>query len=320
MEEGKGSLQDGDWCKFEPVDWSAGWRTAVLRLASPAKEMNTDTSARAVPRHRKMTDPLVLEMDHNDGTEEHVHKQWTFLYDLGDRAWVRFNQVPLGQGYRRFRAVYGNNATAPWRLEVRLDGVDGPLVGQVTLGQTDRVRGPFVQIFGEAVAELSAAATGTHDVFLVLRSEKGKPTVNFEYLRFEQSRGVLPLARNEVQLEVRAGRRDGPKIGVFYPRYTGDKPGEFVATLEPAEGNQPLFLVVRSALGKPIGTIAELSLEKAAAGKRLGQPRPSATVGRTRGHDPAAADKSASGAAGRSLPAGARDAAGSAADLRRDPA
>ncbi len=270
MEESKGGLQDGDWRKFEPVDWSAGWRTAVLRLASPAKEMNTDTSARAVPRHRKMTDPLVLEMDHNDGTEKHVHKLWTFLYDLGDRAWVRFNRVPLGQGYRRFRAVYGNNATAPWRLEVRLDGMDGPLAGQVTLGQTDRVRGPFVQIFGEAVAELSAAATGTRDVFLVLRSEKGKPAVNFEYLRFEQSRGVLPLARNEVQLEVRAGRRDGPKVGVFYPRYTGDKPGEFVATLEPAEGNQPLFLVVRSALGKPIGTIAELSLEKAAAASDSG--------------------------------------------------
>ena len=226
--------------------------------------MNTDSSARAASRHQKLTDPLVLEMEHNDGTEEHVHKQWTFLYDLGDGAWVRFNHVPLGQGYRRFRAVFGNNAAAPWRLEVRLDRLNGPLVGQVTLGQTDRVRGPLVQIFGEAVGELSAAATGTHDVFLVLRSEKGKPTVNFEYLRFEQSRGVIPLARNEVQLEVRVGRPDGPKIGVFYPHYTGDKPGEFVAPLEPAQGNQPLILVARSALGKPLGTIAELTLEKAA--------------------------------------------------------
>jgi hypothetical protein len=140
----------------------------------------------------------------------------------------------------------------------------------VTLGQTDRVRGPLVQIFGEAVAELSAAATGTHDVFLVLRAEKGEPTVNFEYLRFEQSRGVIPLAKNEVQLEVRVGRRDGPKIGVFYPRYTGERPGGFVAPLEPVEGNRPLFLVARSAMGKPIGTIAELSLEKAAAASDSG--------------------------------------------------
>jgi hypothetical protein len=263
-EQGRSSLQDGDWCRFETVDWGAGWRTAVLRLASSSRPMNTDTSARAAPRHRKATDPLVLEMDNNDGTEEHVRKQWTFLYDIGQRAWVRFHQVRLGAGYRRFRAVYGNNAAAPWRLEVRLDRADGPLAGQATLAQTDRLRGPLVQIFSEAVGDLSAAAAGTRDVFLVFRSEAGKPSVNFEYLRFEQSRAAIPLLKNEVQLEIRLGRRDGPKIGVFYPRYTGGALREFVAGLEPAQGRQPLFLVVRSALGEPIGTIAGLDLEKAA--------------------------------------------------------
>ena len=321
MEKGKGGLQDGDWCRFEPVDWGAGWRTAVLRLASAVKEMNTDKSARAVPRHRKVTDPLVLEMDNNDGAEEHVRKQWTFLYNLGDKAWVRFNQVPLGQGYRRFRAVYGNNAAAPWRLEVRLDRVDGPLVGQVTLRQTDRVRGRFVQIFGEAVGELSAAATGTHDVFLVFRSKSDKPAVNFEYLRFEQSRGVIPLAKNEVQLEVRVGQPRRPEDRRVLSRATR---AMRCASSSPRwsrpRAQQPLFLVVRSALGKPIGTIAGLSLEKAAPASdsgSLGQ------APRSDGHGGMIlprADKSALRAAGRSLPAGAGGAAGTAADLRRHPA
>ena len=192
---------DFTWCRCEPVDWGAGWQTAVLQMASSAKAMNSDRSARAAPRHRKATDPLVLEMDANDGTAEHVRKQWTFLYELGDKAWVRFNQVPLGDGYGRFRAVYGNNAAAPWRLEVRLDGVDGPLVGQAALGQTDRLRGRFVQIFSEAVAELSRPPPARTTCCWCSAQEGAKPAVNLEYLRFEQARGTIPLTKNEVQLE-----------------------------------------------------------------------------------------------------------------------
>jgi hypothetical protein len=239
--------------------------------------MNNDKSLRLAPRHRNLTDPLVLEMDHHDGSEEHLRKQWTFLYNVGDKSWVRFNQVPLGQGYRRFRAVYGNDSSTPWRLEVRLDGVDGPLVGQVVLPQTDKVRGRHVQIFGEAVGQLSASATLTHDLFLVFRAEEGKPAVNIEYLCFEQYRGAIPLQKQEVQLQLRLGSKDGPMIGEFHPHSTGsaDTVREFVATLEPAQGVQPLFLVVRSALATPIGDIEGLRLEKAlppAGPNGLGQP------------------------------------------------
>ena len=65
-------------------------------------------------------------------------------------------------------------------------------------------------------------------------------------------------------MELRAGSQDGPKLGEFYPRYTGgaDQFREFVATLEPAQGTQPLFVVVRSALAQPIGVLDWLSLEK----------------------------------------------------------
>ncbi|MBL7038613.1 MAG: carbohydrate-binding protein [Pirellulaceae bacterium] len=264
---GVSGVKDGDWFAFDAVDFNQGWQSAVLRLASGQQAMNTDRSARVTPRHQKATDPLVLEAEYNDGIQDKLRKQWTFLYNIQDNTWVRFNQVPLGEGYHRFRAVYGNDSAAPWRLEVHLDRPDGPLVGQVNLTQTDRYRGNHVQIYDEAVGGISLTATGTHDVFLVFRTDGAKPAVNFEYLRFEQSRGELPLQKNEVKLELRAGSKDGPKIGMFYPRVTGgsDRLREFVATLEPVSGTQPLFLVVRSALDGPIGMIDWLSLEKGVA-------------------------------------------------------
>jgi hypothetical protein len=270
-------LKDGDWCALGAVDFNTGWQSAVLRFAGGVAKINSDRSLRLAPRHRKATDPLVLEMDHHDGSEEHLRKQWTFLYNIGDKAWVRFSQVPLGQGYRRFRAVYGNDSSTPWRLEVRLDRPDGPLAGQAVLAQTDKVRGRYVQIFGEALGQLSPAATLTRDVFLVFRAAEGKPAVNLEYLSFEQYRGELPLEKKEVQLQLRLGSTTGPVIGQFHPHCTGnaDTFREFVTTLEPAHGLQPLFLVVRSAWPVPIGDVDCLRLEKAlspASPSGLGQP------------------------------------------------
>ena len=272
-------LKDGDCCALGAVDFHAGWQSAVLRFTGAAQKINSDKSLRVAPRHHNPTDPLVLEMDHHDGVAEHIRKQWTFLYNIGDKCWVRFNRVPLGQGYRRFRAVYGNDSSTPWRLEVRLDRVDGPLAGRLLLPQTDKVRGRYVQIFGEAVGELSAAATATHDVFLVFHAEEGKPAVNFEYFRFEQYRGEIPLGKNEVRLQLRLGSASGPKIGEFHPHSTGnaDTFREFVTTLEPAQGLQPLFLVVRSALPTPIGDVECVRLQKAlppTGASGLGQPPP----------------------------------------------
>ena len=268
--EGLAELKDGEWLAFDQVDFGAGWRSAVLSLASDVRALNTDRSARAAPRHRKATDPLVLEAKANDGAQDGMRMQWTFFYDIEDGAWVRFEQVPLGAGYRRFRAVYGHDGTVAWRLEVHLDRVDGPLVGQVALPPTDRNRGSHVQICGEAVADLAPEAQGTHDVFLVFRSDGQaagpRPAVDFEYFRFEQSRGELPLLKNEVKIELRAQRPDGPKLGEFYPRFTGgtDRVRDFVASLEPVEGKGPLFLVVRSALAQPVGSVQGIRLEKSA--------------------------------------------------------
>jgi hypothetical protein len=165
--------------------------------------------------------------------------------------------------------VYGNDNHAPAKVEVRLDRVDGPLVGEVALPQSDtpKGKGNVVCVYNAAIANLSAQATGTHDVFLVFRSGSEKPSSDFEYFRFEQYRGLIPLQQNEVKLELRAGGKDGQKLGEFYPRFTGGAETfrECAATLEPMEGEQKLFLVVRSSLTKPVGTLAGLRLEKSPA-------------------------------------------------------
>ena len=50
-------------------------------------------------------------------------QQWTFIVRTYDGDWLRFNRVPLGAGYRRFRVVYGNYRDMTGRLEVRLDKI-----------------------------------------------------------------------------------------------------------------------------------------------------------------------------------------------------
>jgi hypothetical protein len=193
--------------------------------------------------------------------------QWTFCYNIEDGAWAQFEQVPLGEGYRRFRVVYGNMNDGPRHLEVHLDRVDGPLVGRVALPRTDRPRGQWIQLYQQAVGEISAQATGTHDVFVVFHSDDKQLVGEFEYFRFEQYRGQIPLQKNEVKLEVRVGAKDGEKLGDFYPRFTGgaDVFREMVAAFEPGTltGKQSLYFVVRSAADMPIGTIDWISLEKA---------------------------------------------------------
>lgn len=255
-------LKDGDWFTLGSVDFAAGWQSAIVRFASDAKALNTDRAMRAHPRHLKPTDPLVLEGRDADGNEG-AKKVWT-VFRLPSGGWLRFHQVPLGDGYRWFRAVYGTLGPGPRRIEVHLDRPDGPLVGQAQLPVTDKPRSGSIQTFQEAVGELSPAATGTRDVYFVGRTADDRPVAEFEYFRFERARGPIALRKNDVRLELHVGGKDGEKIGEFFPRFTGgpDAFRAMVARLEPARGVQPLVVVVRSALPEPIGTIDTLSLQK----------------------------------------------------------
>ena len=260
---GLSGLKDGDGFYLGTVDFAQGWQSAVLRLASTEKSMNTHRAVRDATRHQKATDPLVLDTHALEGSEN-ATKNWQ-VHRVASGGWLRFNQVPLGAGYHRFRAVYGTAERGLRRIEVRLDQPNGPLAGQVLLPPTDRPRGRSIQIFGEGVGELSEAATGTRDVYFVGFSEDGKPVAEFEYFRFERARAPIELPKNDVRMELRVGSREGEKIGEFFPRFTGgaDEFRDFVARLEPARGVQPLFLVVRSSLPGPIGTIGGVSLQKA---------------------------------------------------------
>ena len=262
---GLNGFKDGDWVYLGVVDFSKGWQSAVMRFASDAKDVNTDRSAQWAkpPRHQKATDPLVLDTRVLDGSGG-VTKNWT-VFRTASGGWLRFNQVPLGDGYRRFRAVYGTTGQAPRRIEVHLDQTNGLLVGQALLPPTDKPRKGSIQLFEEAVGELSEAAKGTHDVYFVGFSDDGKPVAEFEYFRFERARTPVALQKDDVRLELRVGGRDGEKIGEFFPRFTGgaNEFRDFVAQLEPAKGVQPLFVVVRSALPGSVGTVDCVRLNKA---------------------------------------------------------
>ena len=89
-------LKDGPVLSLGEVDFAQGWQSGVLRFASSVKELNSDRSARQAPRHIRATDPLIMEVTSNDGQQEKIKQQWTFMYGVVDGAWIRFNQVPLG--------------------------------------------------------------------------------------------------------------------------------------------------------------------------------------------------------------------------------
>jgi hypothetical protein len=261
---GLAGLTNGSWLCFGNIDFHHHWQSLVLHFSSDAKQMNTDKSDRTPPRHQKTTDPLVLESIVNDGARADVQKNWTFVHGFTNGAWLRFNQVPLGHGYQRFRIIYGHTNDVPRRFEIHMDSVTGPLIGTAVLPKTDKPRVGWTQIYGEGVGEVSSQAVGTHDIFLVFHSDDQKPIGEFEYFRFEQYKGEIALHKNDVKLEIRIGSKDGEKIGEIFPHFTGETAEfkDFAASLERVDAKSSLFIVVRSKLDTPIGKIGWIRLDR----------------------------------------------------------
>ncbi len=257
-------LTNGSWLCFGNVDFNQHWQSIVLHFSSDAKQMNTDKTDRTPPRHQKATDPLVFEFAANDGVRADVQKYWTFVHGFTNGAWLRFNKVPMGNGYRRFRIIYGHTNEIPRTLEVHMDSPTGPLIGTAPLSKTDKPRIGWTQIYGEAIGEISSLAVGTHDIFLVFHSNDAKTIGEFEYFRFEQYRGEIALQKNDVKLEIRIDSKDGEKIGDIFPHFTGGSANftDFVASIEPTKAKGPLFIVVRSKLDSPIGEIGWIRLDR----------------------------------------------------------
>ena len=265
------NMKDNDWFAIENVNMDENWQSIVIRFASDNQKMNTDHTGRTKPRHIRETDPLVLEAPVNDSiSHTQIKRRWTYVYNTPNGSWLRFNDVPLGKGYKHFRVIYGVDNPNYRYLDIRLDSLNGMLAGRVGLKMTyeyvDTTRPPHIQTYDEAICEINPEATGTRDVFIVFRSDDGKPVGAFEYFRFENYRGQIPLQNDEVKMEIRVGNQNGEKIGEIYPRFTGgnDTFRQMVATLGPSgkNGLQSLYFVIRSATEKPIGTIDWISLEK----------------------------------------------------------
>ena len=246
----------------EEIDFDENWTTAMMRFSTANNSLNTNRRDRQAPRHKKSTDPLVFEAIVNDGVSEGVRSQWTFVHGFKGGAWIKYADVPLGEGYKEIRIVYGHTNDKPRRVEIRLDHEAGPLVGTVVLPKTDFPRDYLTQLYGEAFGTISADAGGTHDVFFVFLSDDDENVGEFEYAQFINYRGQIPLQKNDAILELRVGSKDGEKIGEFRPRPTYGVSRDIVAKLRPVTGRQPLFVVCRSDSDAPVGTMESLTLQK----------------------------------------------------------
>lgn len=259
-------LNPNDSLVSPPVDLSGGWQSAILRF-SGSRWINGIWYANEKLRHQKPGDPIVLTSSQRDGGSPNLGKFYNAVQGFKDGEFVRFNKVPFGEGYRKFRLIYGTN-DVPAKMEVRLDKEDGPIVGQLDLEKTGNgikyPGGTFIDTFTEATADLSDRANGTRDVFIVFRSKSSTKTlIAMEYLCFEGAKGVVPLRPEEVKIELRLGNPTGKKIGEFYPRWSGPNVfSEFATRLEPCTGVQPLCLVICSGVAEPVGMIADVVLQK----------------------------------------------------------
>ena len=246
----------------EEIDFNENWTSAILRFATTNGSINTNQQDRQEPRHKKSTDPLAFEATVNDGVQEDVQNFWSFVHGFKSGAWIKYTDVPLGEGYEEICIIYGNTHEKPRRVEIRLDSETGPVVGAVALPKTDVPRGQFTQIYAEAFGKISTDAKGTHDVYFVFLSDDDQNVCEFEYAQLLRYRGQIPLRKNDVVLELRVGSKAGEKIGEFRPHPTGGSTKEFVARLRPITGKQPLFVVCRSDTDLPVGTIESLTLRK----------------------------------------------------------
>ena len=91
----------------------------------------------------------------------------------GKSAWVRFNEVDFGKGGLKHVEVKAASA-AGGTIEIRLDKIDGPVLGRVKIGKSSEWK--------TITAGVKHVPGGVHDLFL---AQVGGGAVELDWLRFQ---------------------------------------------------------------------------------------------------------------------------------------
>jgi len=103
-----------------------------------------------------------------------------YVTRITDRSYIEVAGADFGQtGAKTFVANLANGRPGG-AIELRLDRVDGPVIGTMQVGAT----GPAGQ-WREQTTPVTAA-TGVRDLFLVFKGSGDNPMFDFDYWRFEQ--------------------------------------------------------------------------------------------------------------------------------------
>jgi hypothetical protein len=104
------------------------------------------------------------EFHERSGADAEREVMGEYHFKMTDGGYLRFNRVDFGGGAARLRAAVSseNRALTKARLEIRIDGLKGTLIGQASIdytgGKTD---------YSIVTGKVAQAVRGLHDVFLV---------------------------------------------------------------------------------------------------------------------------------------------------------
>lgn len=101
-----------------------------------------------------------------------------YVTDIHDRAYIKVAGVDFKAGGRTFVASVANGSPGS-SIELRLDSVDGPVIGTLSVGETGGVGQ-----WREKATSVTGAA-GLHDLYLVFKGGKGT-LFDMDYWRFGQ--------------------------------------------------------------------------------------------------------------------------------------
>jgi hypothetical protein len=101
-----------------------------------------------------------------------------YVTRITDKTYIKVAGVDFGKGAESFTARAAGAAGGS--IELRLERVDGPVIGTVPVGNTGGWQNVSAPVSG---------ATGKHDLFLVFKGRSGQPLFNLDYWQFAKSRG-----------------------------------------------------------------------------------------------------------------------------------